>query len=165
MPTDTLPSVSRRHPLLVALEPVAEALGATIISGTRVQPSDIPLHWEGELVGSLRGDYWLSYDGSRSDTPPPAGIPARQVFQSADYVIPSPRVAALFHATPTTDLEASAYQGFRVPTLNELFIHTQPAHLQKLRGIELDTADRNIERARYLRGHLNKEDGNSAGHN
>jgi hypothetical protein len=54
VPTDTLPSVSRRHPLLVALEPVAEALGATIISGTRVQPSDIPLHWEGELVGSLR---------------------------------------------------------------------------------------------------------------
>jgi protein arginine kinase len=44
-----------------------------------------------------------------------------------------------------------------IPTLNELFIHTQPAHLQKLRGSELDTADRNIERARYLRGHLNKE--------
>ena len=47
-----------------------------------------------------------------------------------------------------------------IPTLNELFIHTQPAHLQKLRGVELDTADRNIERARYLRRHLNKEDGN-----
>jgi protein arginine kinase len=45
-----------------------------------------------------------------------------------------------------------------IPTLNELFIHTQPAHLQKLRGIELDTADRNIERARYLRRHLNKDD-------
>jgi protein arginine kinase len=44
-----------------------------------------------------------------------------------------------------------------IPTLNELFIHTQPAHLQKLRGSELDTADRNIERARYLRRHLNKE--------
>ena len=43
--------------------------------------------------------------------------------------------------------------------LNELFIRTQPAHLQKLRGVELDTADRNIERARYLRKHLNKEDG------
>ena len=47
----------------------------------------------------------------------------------------------------------------QIPTLNELFIHTQPAHLQKLRGIELDTADRNIERARYLRRHLNKDDG------
>ena len=45
----------------------------------------------------------------------------------------------------------------KIPLLNELFIHTQPAHLQKLRGVELDTADRNIERARYLRRHLNKD--------
>lgn len=42
-----------------------------------------------------------------------------------------------------------------MPVLNQLFIHTQPAHLQKLNGSELDTADRNIERARYLRRHLN----------
>ena len=45
-----------------------------------------------------------------------------------------------------------------IPLLNKLFIYTQPAHLQKLTGSELDTADRNIERARYLRRHLNKED-------
>jgi len=41
-----------------------------------------------------------------------------------------------------------------IPTVNQLFIHTQPAHLQKLRGMELDTADRNIERANYLQLHL-----------
>lgn len=41
-----------------------------------------------------------------------------------------------------------------IPTVNQLFIHTQPAHLQKLRGIDLDTADRNIERANYLQLHL-----------
>ncbi len=46
-----------------------------------------------------------------------------------------------------------------IPAVNKLFIHTQPAHLQKLSGTELDTTDRNIERARYLRRHLNKEDG------
>jgi protein arginine kinase len=44
-----------------------------------------------------------------------------------------------------------------IPTINSLFIHTQPAHLQKIRGVELDTADRNIERARYLRRHLNRD--------
>ncbi len=43
-----------------------------------------------------------------------------------------------------------------IPTVNKLFIHTQPAHLQKLRGVELDTADRNIERANYLQRHLRK---------
>jgi protein arginine kinase len=46
-----------------------------------------------------------------------------------------------------------------IPTVNKLFIHTQPAHLQKLRGIELDTADRNIERALYLKRHLQRKDG------
>jgi protein arginine kinase len=50
-------------------------------------------------------------------------------------------------------------EDLQIPLLNELFIHTQPAHLQKLRGVELDTADRNIERARYLRRHLNKSNG------
>jgi protein arginine kinase len=52
-----------------------------------------------------------------------------------------------------------------IPTINKLFIHTQPAHLQKLRGVELDTQDRNIERARYLRRHLNKDDGDGSGKN
>jgi protein arginine kinase len=46
-----------------------------------------------------------------------------------------------------------------IPAINQLFIHTQPAHLQKLSGTELSTTDRNIERARYLRRHLNKEEG------
>ena len=46
-----------------------------------------------------------------------------------------------------------------IPTINQLFIHTQPAHLQKLRGIELSTVDRNIERALYLKRHLRQEDG------
>ena len=94
--------------------------GEQFFAGLYVQDV-ITLGRQWELVGSLRGDYWLSYDGFRRDTPPPAGVPARQVFSNADYVIPSPRVAALFHATPTTDVEAAAYQGFRVPTLNEQY--------------------------------------------
>jgi protein arginine kinase len=43
-----------------------------------------------------------------------------------------------------------------IPTVNKLFIHTQPAHLQKLRGAELDTVDRNIERANYLQRNLRR---------
>ncbi len=45
-------------------------------------------------------------------------------------------------------------QDLAIPTVNKLFIHTQPAHLQKLRGLELNTADRNIERATYLKQNL-----------
>jgi outer membrane receptor protein involved in Fe transport len=74
-----------------------------------------------ELVASIRGDYWRAYDASRRDTPPPAGVPPRQTFSDIDRLGVSPRVAAVVHATPTTDLRASAYQGFRVPTINELY--------------------------------------------
>ena len=46
--------MSRRHPLLVALDPVADALGATLVTGSRLHAGDIPLRWEGEVVGGLR---------------------------------------------------------------------------------------------------------------
>ncbi|MFM7039267.1 MAG: protein arginine kinase [Planctomycetaceae bacterium] len=39
-------------------------------------------------------------------------------------------------------------------TINELFIHTQPAHLQKLHGEALETDRRNLARADYLRKRL-----------
>lgn len=39
-------------------------------------------------------------------------------------------------------------------TVNKLFIHTQPAHLQKLSGRFLSSNDRNVERADYLQRHL-----------
>lgn len=45
-------------------------------------------------------------------------------------------------------------QDVPVKLLNELFLYTQPAHLQKLAGTELDSSDRNIERARFLRKKL-----------
>jgi protein arginine kinase len=48
----------------------------------------------------------------------------------------------------------------RIADINELFIHTQPAHLQKRSGSELGSAERNIERAKFLRQYLNREDGN-----
>lgn len=44
-----------------------------------------------------------------------------------------------------------------ISTLNKLLIHSQPAHLQKIRGSRLDTSARNIERANYLRSHLGKD--------
>jgi len=49
--------------------------------------------------------------------------------------------------------------------LNSLMVRTQPAHLQKIRGVELDTKDRNIERARYLRQHLEGAGGGTASQN
>jgi hypothetical protein len=46
--------VAARHPLLRALEPVADALGAEIVGPRQVRAGDIPLDWDGETVGGLR---------------------------------------------------------------------------------------------------------------
>lgn len=97
-----------------------EAGGQQVMSGVFVQDIFTP-NSDWELVGGVREDYWVAYNGSRQDTPPPAGIPASQSFADLNRTITSPRLAALFHATQSTDLRASAYQGFRVPTINELY--------------------------------------------
>ncbi len=46
--------MAAKHPLIVALEPLAEVLGADLVSLSKLHEGDIPLHWEGELVGALR---------------------------------------------------------------------------------------------------------------
>lgn len=45
-------------------------------------------------------------------------------------------------------------EGLGIETINDLFIHTQPAHLQKLEGQLLESEERNVARARYLRSRL-----------
>ena len=47
----------------------------------------------------------------------------------------------------------------KIPKVNELFIHTQPAHLQKLRNEHLESAERNVARATFLRQRLATRDG------
>ena len=42
------------HPFLAAMAPVAEALGARIVTPEEVTTLDIELLWEGQLVGALR---------------------------------------------------------------------------------------------------------------
>ncbi len=70
--------------------------------------------------------------------------------------------ATMMTSEETMDLLSSVRLGVNlgllddltIPTVNELFIHTQPAHLQKLMGAPLDGEERNAARARYLRTRL-----------
>lgn len=45
---------TKRHPFLRALEPVADRLGARIVLPRRMIDGDIPLRWDGEVIGGLR---------------------------------------------------------------------------------------------------------------
>lgn len=70
--------------------------------------------------------------------------------------------AAMMTSEETMDLLSSVRLGvnlqliddININEVNELFIHTQPAHLQKRVGRELDSEERNSERARFLRNRL-----------
>lgn len=70
--------------------------------------------------------------------------------------------ATMMTSEETMDLLSSVRLGINlgllddlsIPTVNELFIHTQPAHLQKLMNTSLDGEERNAARARYLRTRL-----------
>lgn len=42
------------HPLVTAVRPLVEAIGATLVPATERDVSDIPLEWEGELVAAVR---------------------------------------------------------------------------------------------------------------
>jgi hypothetical protein len=43
-----------RHPLLKAVQPVVEAVGATLVTVDEQEASDVPLVWDGEVVGAVR---------------------------------------------------------------------------------------------------------------
>ncbi len=99
-----------------------EAGGQQLVTGVYVEDVWTP-HKVVELAGGVRADSWLTSDAQRRETRPAAGsgVPAFHAFGDIERVMVSPRLAALIHATPTTDVRLSAYQGFRVPTLNELY--------------------------------------------
>jgi outer membrane receptor protein involved in Fe transport len=96
--------------------------GQQVIAGVFLQDVWKPVPML-ELLGGARLDYWTVYDAERREILPAAGsgVPAFHAFGDIERLIFSPRLAALVHATPTTDVRLSAYQGFRVPTLNELY--------------------------------------------
>lgn len=42
------------HPLVRAIKPVVDAVGATLVPASQQEPSDVPLMWDGVLVAAVR---------------------------------------------------------------------------------------------------------------
>jgi hypothetical protein len=42
------------HPLVDAVLPVVKALGGEVVDASTMEPSDIPLAWDGEVVAAVR---------------------------------------------------------------------------------------------------------------
>lgn len=43
-----------RHPLVLAVKPIVEALGATLVPADEREPGDLPLRWEGSIIAGVR---------------------------------------------------------------------------------------------------------------
>jgi outer membrane receptor protein involved in Fe transport len=75
-----------------------------------------------ELSAAVRLDYWRSYDGRRRERDLTNGdLLVSENFADRDRVLFSPQLGAVFELTPVASVRASAYRGFRAPTLNELY--------------------------------------------
>src|SRR5690606_9232123 len=47
-------AIDRDHPLLVAIAPVIDAVGARLVAADAAEASDVPLVWEGETIAAVR---------------------------------------------------------------------------------------------------------------
>lgn len=54
MTSPTLRAVSGPHPLVAALQPLVDAVGAEMVAATDVGGSDVALVWDGEPVAGVR---------------------------------------------------------------------------------------------------------------
>lgn len=46
--------MNHQHPLLRAVKPVVDALGASLVSSDDQEPSDVPLVWDGQVLAAVR---------------------------------------------------------------------------------------------------------------
>lgn len=74
------------------------------------------------IVLGGRADYWQVSDGRRVEKTIASGATLQdQRFPDRDGIVTSGRLAAVYTIVEGLDLKSSAYTGFRVPTLNELY--------------------------------------------
>jgi len=68
-----------------------------------------------------RFDTWSNNTGYQNRTPLPTGTPTNSTFPGRTETAFSPRVSVLKDFSHGTSVNLSVYQGFRAPTLNELY--------------------------------------------
>ena len=109
----------------------------------------------------LKNKFFSGTPGSRSAGTGPAGRGHHLVHATTGARCT--RTARTITSEETTHLLSAVRMGVNlnlitdlsIDRVNQLYIHAQPAHLQELRGRTLDTEERNVERATYLRMMLN----------
>jgi outer membrane receptor protein involved in Fe transport len=124
-----------------------KAGGEQFLAGVYVQDIFTPLPKLQVTVGG-RLDFWQSFDASRVERNKQTGAITRNTqFSDRDESAFSPKVALLYHATDQLSLRGSFYQGFRAPTINELF---RPFRVRN----DITEANENLKPERLIGGEV-----------
>jgi iron complex outermembrane receptor protein len=110
--------------LLTGLTPILNRIsgGTQKIGGVFVQDL-MELTSRLQLTVSVRADSWRNYDAHNFETTIATGLPTannRELADKSDNAL-SPRAAVLFRASDRVSVWGSVSNGFRAPTLNELY--------------------------------------------
>jgi outer membrane receptor protein involved in Fe transport len=88
--------------------------------GTFLQDFWTPWRRLSIMVGA-RVDYWKNYDATQADTMLATSVTKTTFFGDTSNTTITPRGGLVFRATGSLSLRAAFYQGFRAPTLDELY--------------------------------------------
>jgi iron complex outermembrane receptor protein len=77
--------------------------------------------WRLNVIAGTRVDYWRNYAASRTETVLPANTTTVTVFPDVSKATVTSRAGLVFHLTKSISLRGAFYQGFRAPTLDELY--------------------------------------------
>ena len=77
--------------------------------------------WRLNVVFGARADYWRNYNASRTETDLATNTTTLTVFPDVSKATATARAGLVFRATHSFSLRAAFYQGFRAPTLDELY--------------------------------------------
>jgi iron complex outermembrane receptor protein len=77
--------------------------------------------WRLNVVFGARADYWRNYNASRTETVLATNTTTLTVFPDVSKTTLTSRAGLVFRATHSFSLRAAFYQGFRAPTLDELY--------------------------------------------
>jgi outer membrane receptor protein involved in Fe transport len=95
--------------------------GEQVLGGLWVQDI-VQLAPRWRLLGAARLDSWHSRDGFRQEEDLARGIALEPVaFEAHSVTVGSPSLGVVFRPGSAWTLRASAYAGFRAPTINELY--------------------------------------------
>jgi outer membrane receptor protein involved in Fe transport len=73
------------------------------------------------LTLGLRADYWRNYDASQTEIVNSTGATTLTPYADTSKTRVTPRAGFLVHVSDRVAVRASAYGGFRAPSLNELY--------------------------------------------